>query len=204
VLKRGGNVLTNRQKLILKAIVEEYIKSNEPVGSKVLTQKPYLDFSSATIRYDMQYLEETGYLEKTHTSSGRIPSEKGYKFYVENLITRDEATAQVFPIIDAVILTDKDKDEKIKEIVDIISQYTGYMAAVLGSSANYQTVKKMEVVPLNERECVLLIVTSGGKVQSQSIIIPQGFKMDDLLRLINMFDNAMFLLSSNKLSNISE
>lgn len=192
MLKRGGNVLTNRQKLILKAIVEEYIKSNEPVGSKVLTQKPYLDFSSATIRYDMQYLEETGYLEKTHTSSGRIPSEKGYKFYVENLITRDEATAQVFPIIDAVILTDKDKDEKIKEIVDIISQYTGYMAAVLGSSANYQTVKKMEVVPLNERECVLLIVTSGGKVQSQSIIIPQGFKMDDLLRLINMFDNAMY------------
>ena len=80
-------MLSDRQKLILKAIIEEYVDSNEPVGSKILTEKPYLDFSSATIRYDMQDLEEKGYLEKTHTSSGRVPSELGYKFYVENLCT---------------------------------------------------------------------------------------------------------------------
>ena len=65
-------VLTDRQKLILKAIIEEYVTTNEPVGSKVLTEKPYLTYSSATIRYEMQHLEETGYLKKTHTSSGRI------------------------------------------------------------------------------------------------------------------------------------
>lgn len=190
--KRGGKVLTNRQKLILKAIVEEYVKTNEPVGSKVLTQKPYLDFSSATIRYDMQFLEENGYLEKTHTSSGRVPSEQGYKFYVENLVTRDEETAEVFPYVDSILQTDKEVSEKIKEVVDLISTYTGYMVATLGTSANYQTVKKMEIVPLSENECVLLIVTSGGKVQSQNITIPRGYKMDDLLRLIEAFDNAMY------------
>ena len=75
-------VLTDRQKLILKAIIEEYVTTNEPVGSKVLTEKPYLTYSSATIRYEMQHLEETGYLKKTHTSSGRIPSEMGYRYYV--------------------------------------------------------------------------------------------------------------------------
>ncbi len=201
-MQRGGNVLSNRQKLILKAIVEEYIKSNEPVGSKVLTSKPYLDFSSATIRYDMQDLEENGYLEKTHTSSGRIPSELGYKFYVDNLITRDTDIVSIFPVIDEILSTNKEKEEKIKDIVDLISQYTGYMAAVLGSSANYQTVKKMEVVPLNDKECLLLIVTSGGKVQSQLIEIPEGAKSDDLLKLIEMFDIAMYDKSIVEITNV--
>ena len=185
-------MITNRQKLILKAIVEEYIRNNEPVGSKVLTDKPYLKFSSATIRYDMQDLEEQGYLEKTHTSSGRVPSEIGFKFYVENLLTRDEETAKVFPVIDEILSANKEDLEKIRDVVDLISSYTGYMVATLGTSANYQTVKKMEIVPLSDTECVLLIVTSGGKVQSQNITIPRGYKMDDLLRLINTFDNAMY------------
>ncbi len=185
-------MVTNRQKLILKAIVEEYIKSNEPVGSKILTSKPYLKFSSATIRYDMQDLEEQGYLEKTHTSSGRVPSEIGYKYYVENLVIRNEETAKIYPVINELLSTNKEVGEKIKDVVDLISSYTGYMVATLGTSANYQTVKKMEIVPLTESECVLLIVTSGGKVQSQNITIPHGYKMDDLLRLINTFDNAMY------------
>ena len=193
MLKRGGSVITDRQKLILKAIVDEYIKTNEPVGSKNLTSKPYLNFSSATLRYDMQHLEETGYLEKTHTSSGRIPSEVGYKFYVENLFTRDSEVANAFPIIDN-LLANKSKEvfEKIKDVVNFISDYTGYMAAVLGASANYQTVKKMEIVPLDKNHCLLLIVTSGGKVQSQIIEIPSEYKTDDLLKLIDLFDIAMY------------
>ncbi len=186
-------MLTNRQKLILKAIVEEYIRTSEPVGSKTLTQNPNLQCSSATIRYDMQELEENGYLEKTHTSSGRIPSELGFKFYVENLITRDEDTVKIFPLIDQIVSDPfKELDEKIKEIVNLTSLYSGYISAILGSSANYQTVKKMEIVPLDNRSCVLLIVTNGGKVQSQIIKVPDGYKVDDLLKLIDMFDVAMY------------
>lgn len=77
-------MLSSRQKLILKAVIETYVKDAVPVGSKYLTQLPHLNFSSATIRYDMQVLEELGFLEKTHTSSGRIPSEKGYRYYVDH------------------------------------------------------------------------------------------------------------------------
>ena len=94
--------LSNRQKLILKAIIEEYVSSGEPVGSKVLTAKPYLEFSSATIRADMAYLEMLGLLEKTHTSSGRIPSVSGYKYYVEHLVTRDYEVVNHFPLIDKI------------------------------------------------------------------------------------------------------
>ncbi len=186
-------MLSNRQKLILKAIVEEYVESNEPVGSKVLTEKPYLDFSSATIRYDMQDLEENGYLEKTHTSSGRVPSQKGYRYYVDNLVTRDDEIATIYPLIDELFDNKYyTREETCKRAVEFISKLTGYMCVMLGSSENYSKVKKMEIVPLSNKEAVLMIVTNAGAVQSQRITIPHGFNMDDLLKLIDMFDNAIY------------
>ncbi len=186
-------MLTDRQKLILKAIIEEYIDTNEPVGSKVLTDKPFLKFSSATLRYDMQSLEENGYLEKTHTSSGRVPSQKGFSFYVENLITRDDSIEKFFREFDETF-DDRflSREESLKKIVDLLSEKTGYMAVLNGSSANYATVKKMEIVPLARNKALLLIVTSNGSVQNQLIDIPAYYKMDDLVRLIDMFDNAMY------------
>lgn len=186
-------MLSDRQKLILKAIVEEYISTNEPIGSKSLTDKPYLKFSSATIRYDMQYLEETGYLEKTHTSSGRIPSQLGYRYYVDNLLTRDEDVKNIYLNIDN-ILSNKllTKETAIIEVLNYIAKLSGCFLAIVGSNACYAKVKKMEIVPLNDRDALLLIVTSQGVVRSQRINIPKDFKMDDLLRIMNMFDVAMY------------
>lgn len=186
-------MLSDRQKLILKAIIEEYVTSNEPVGSKMLTNKPYLDFSSATIRYDMQHLEEDGYLEKTHTSSGRIPSQVGYRYYVDHLIIRDENVLEYFKYVDE-ILDNKNitKEDAIQRVANFLSELTGYYAAIVGSSNDYAKVMKMEIVPLSDNEAVLLIVTNNGAVQSQKISIPHGYNMDDLLRIIQMFDNAMY------------
>lgn len=186
-------MLSDRQKLILKAIIEEYVTSNEPVGSKALTNKPYLDFSSATIRYDMQHLEENGYLEKTHTSSGRIPSQMGYRYYVDHLIIRNEEVVEYFKYIDE-ILDNKliTKEESLKKLTEFLSELTGYYSSIVGASNDYAKVMKMEIVPLSDSEAVLLIVTSNGAVQSQKISIPNGYNMDDLLRIIQMFDNAMY------------
>ncbi|MDE7264371.1 MAG: heat-inducible transcriptional repressor HrcA [Anaeroplasmataceae bacterium] len=186
-------MLTDRQKLILKAIIEDYVSSNEPVGSKSLTEKPYLDFSSATIRYDMQDLEEKGYLEKTHTSSGRIPSEIGYRYYVDHLIIRDETVLEYFKYLDE-IFDNKHlvKEDALKKIADFLSELTGYYSIILGSSADFAKVMKMEIVPLSNKEAVMLIVTNTGQVQSQKITIPDGYNQDDLLKIIQMFDNAMY------------
>lgn len=186
-------MLSDRQKLILKAIIEDYVSSNEPVGSKALTDKPYLDFSSATIRYDMQNLEENGYLEKTHTSSGRIPSESGYRYYVDHLIIRDESVLEYFKYLDQ-ILDNKDlsKEDALKKVADFLSELTGYYSIILGSSADFAKVMKMEIVPLSNKEAVMLIVTNTGQVQSQKITIPDGYNQDDLLKIIEMFDNAMY------------
>lgn len=186
-------LLSDRQKLILKAIIEEYVTSNEPVGSKMLTNKPYLDFSSATIRYDMQHLEEDGYLEKTHTSSGRIPSHKGYRYYVDHLIIRDENVCEYFKYVDEIFDNPYySKEDILKKITDFLSELTGYYSAIYGSANDFAKVMKMEIVPLSENEAVLLIVTNNGAVQSQKISIPKGYNMDDLLRIIQMFDNAMY------------
>lgn len=198
-------MISDRQKLILKAIVEEYISTNEPVGSKLLTNKPYLNFSSATIRYDMQYLEETGYLEKTHTSSGRVPSELGYRFYVDNLLTRDEEVKLIYQNIDK-ILDNKyaTKEAAILEVINFVARITGTYIAVVGSNACYAKVKKMEIVPLNDRDALLLIVTNSGVVRSQRINVPKDFKMEDLLRIMSMFDVAMYDQSIFEIRNILE
>ena len=184
---------SDRQKLILKAIIEDYVITQEPVGSKTLTEKPYLDFSSATIRYDMQHLEEAGYLEKTHTSSGRAPSEKGYRFYVDNLLTRDENVKDIYDGINHIVsnkyLT---KEEIMQSLLNYVSDKTGYYLSLLGSSACYARVKKMEIVPLNDKDCLLLIVTNSGVVRSQRISVPKDFKLEDLLKIMQMFDVAMY------------
>lgn len=186
-------MLSDRQKLILKAIIEDYVTSNEPVGSKALTEKPYLDFSSATIRYDMQDLEENGYLEKTHTSSGRIPSEAGYRYYVDNLIIRDDAVLEYFKYLDEIFDNKNlSKEDALQKIAHFLSELTGYYSIILGSSADFAKVLKMEIVPLSNKEAVMLIVTNTGQVQSQRITIPDGYHQDDLLRIIQMFDNAMY------------
>ncbi len=186
-------MLTDRQKLILKAIIEDYVSSNEPIGSKALTEKPYLDFSSATIRYDMQSLEENGYLEKTHTSSGRIPSETGYRYYVDHLIIRDESVLEYFKYLDDIFDNRHlAKEDALKKIADFLSELTGYYSIILGSSADFAKVMKMEIVPLSNNEAVMLIVTNTGQVQSQKITIPEGYNQDDLLKIIQMFDNAMY------------
>lgn len=203
--------LSNRQKLILKAIIEEYVSSGEPVGSKILTEKPYLEFSSATIRADMAYLEMLGLLEKTHTSSGRIPSVSGYKYYVEHLVTRDYDVVNHFPLIDRIFNDESlNKEEMIKKAIDLLSDLTNYMT--LASENNYDRTKiaKLDLVQIAEFEALLLIITNTAKVETRQIRIPKmGF--EEFKKVIDAFDKALhncyiseikYILKSENVANI--
>lgn len=185
------NRLSNRQKLVLKAIIEEYVSSGEPVGSKVLTEKPYLDFSSATLRNDMAYLEEIGLLEKTHTSSGRVPSELGYRYYVEHLVTRDYDVVNQFPLIDKIFNDQSlNKGEMIKKAIDLLSSLTNYMTVASENRFDNTRIAKLDLVQINEYEALLLIVTNQAKVETKQIRIPQmGFK--EFKKVIDAFDKAL-------------
>ena len=203
--------LSNRQKLILKAIIEEYVSSGEPVGSKVLTAKPYLEFSSATIRADMAYLEMLGLLEKTHTSSGRIPSVSGYKYYVELLVTRDYEVVNDFPLIDKVFSDETlNKEQMIKKAIDLLSDLTNYMT--LASENNYEHIRiaKLDLVQISDFDALLLIITSTAKVETRQIKIPKmGFA--EFKKVIDAFDKALhncyvseikYILKSENVANI--
>ena len=203
--------LSNRQKLILKAIIEEYVASGEPVGSKVLTEKPYLDFSSATIRADMAYLEMIGLLEKTHTSSGRVPSELGYKYYVEHLVTRDYDVINHFPLIDKIFQDESlNKEQMIKKAIDLLSNLTNYMTVASESVFDRTKIAKLDLVRITETEALLLIITNAAKVETKQIRIPRmGF--NEFKKVIDAFDKALkgcyvkeikYILQSDNVANI--
>ena len=143
-------MLTNRQLLILQLTVDDFIESAQPVGSRQLSKKPEAPFSPATIRNEMADLEEMGYLEKTHTSSGRIPSEKGYRFYVDHLLTpeklKTEDSIQLRSIFRNKVV---ETEELIRNSATILSDLTNYTSILLGPDTSLHTVKRFSIVPLD-------------------------------------------------------
>lgn len=185
-------MLSSRQKLILKAIIELYVQEAQPVGSKALTDLPYLNFSSATLRSDMAELEELGYLEKTHTSSGRVPSELGYRYYVEHLVTRDSDVESSFPLIDDLLSKHALKrDHALEEAMKLLSDLTNYTAMAIGPQPTLLTIKKIDFIPLSDELATLLIVTNQGHVEHQTINLPEEVSMEALRKVIKTLDELL-------------
>ena len=195
-------MISNRQRLVLKAIVEEYVKTNEPVGSRTLSKRPELQFSSATLRNDMADLEDLGYLEKTHTSSGRIPSEKGYRLYVESILNeKTQEDEYAFPMIDEIFNNaNLSKEQAISESMSLVSDLTNYATIVLGSNANTAKIKKLEFVALQGQYAIILMVTDQGHVESKRIIVPEGISTKEIQKVIQVLDE---LLHDRLVSEIS-
>ncbi|MDD3999562.1 MAG: heat-inducible transcriptional repressor HrcA [Bacilli bacterium] len=188
-------MLSERQKLVLKAIVEEYVQTNEPVGSKTLiNDRTGLKVSSATIRNDMALLEERGLIEKTHTSSGRVPSETGYRYYVQLILSERKHIDKVesFPLIDQIFDQKLiSREEAIKESMSLVSELTNYATIVLGSQSQDSRIKKVQLVGLDEKRAVVLIVTNQGYVESKKILIPEELKVEDLEKLVLMLNDVL-------------
>jgi heat-inducible transcriptional repressor len=184
-------MLTKRQETVLKLIVEEYIKSAEPIGSRTLSKR--LEVSPATIRNEMADLEDLGYIEKTHTSSGRIPSDKGYHYYIEQLVSDNDDYLNSFNVIDELFQNKEIKrDEAINQAISLLSQLTNYTTIALGPSAYGSKVKKIELIPLNEERCILLVVTNLGHVESKEVKIPINTNVDSMKRVIEIFNDILY------------
>lgn len=158
-------MLTPRKIEIFTAIVKEFVNTAEPVGSKTLIEKYGLAYSSATIRNEMQDLEKLGLLEKTHTSSGRVPSTKGYRFFVEHLM--EEESNQILESSIAQIFADRHLsiEEVIRQSCDILSQMTKLTSVVLGPSANDEVLKSVQLLPLNDFSAMAIFVTQSGHIE---------------------------------------
>lgn len=173
--------MNDRQRELLKIIVENYIKTVKPVGSKSLVKK--LKCSSATIRNDMAYLESLGYLEKTHLSSGRVPSETGYKYYVDNLMKPKEISGDDVLKLQT-ILSNKDLEvsDAILKCMEIISEITNYTSIILGKESKDQKLKQVNIVPIDNRKVVAVLITNTGHVENKQTMISESIDINEIVK----------------------
>lgn len=164
------NELNERKRTILKSIIDNYIESAQPVGSRTIARKHELGLGSATIRNEMADLEELGYITQPHTSAGRIPSDKGYRFYVDNLM-QVQSLAQ-----DEMIRIRKAMDERIEEINRlfrkasiIISNITGYTSVVVSPQLSRTRIKSIQLLKIDEKSILVVVVAGGGIVKNKLI-----------------------------------
>lgn len=160
--------MTERQLKILQAIVDEYIVTGEPVSSKLLAEKFESKISSATIRNEMATLEQLGFLEHPHTSAGRVPTFKGYRMYIENLMTPKELTDEEKQTIDKMLGSDFSSEEALlQNAVYALSEITRCAAVILDHSPQFSVITNVEVIPSGKRMYVMLLITSNGNVKNK-------------------------------------
>lgn len=180
-----------RRELILKYTVELFIKTAIPVGSQTLIENYKLPFSSATIRAEMNALEAAGFLEKPHTSSGRVPSSKGYRYYVDHL--RDVRVDNNIKQQIARLIETKSKtvEEVVKNSVEILSALTNMTSVVLGPSANQDRLASIQLIPLGHNSATAIFVTDRGYVESKTFIIPAKTTAEEMSKVVNIFNQRL-------------
>ncbi len=176
--------LSERKKQILKAIVEAHITGGEPVGSKYLVENRQLACSSATIRNEMSELEEMGYLEKPHTSSGRVPSEQGYRFYVDSLLQHYAMTVNEVAQINRILKAKMSELDQILETASkLASNITNYTGFAVKPKLTSHTVSKFELVGIDDHTLLLIMITARGVVKTKKLVYEYEFSHDSLVEL---------------------
>ncbi len=190
-------MLNDRQKDILKLIVLQYVKTARPVGSKSICQK--LKCSSATIRNDMARLEELGFLEKTHISSGRIPSESGYRYYVDNLMEPKKISGEDMLKLQTIFSNNElELSDAINKSLEIISDITNYTSVVLGKASHENLLEKVEIIPVGEKSIVAIVVTNKGHVESKQISLPTAIDNAELVKATELVNKMLVGTPINK------
>lgn len=185
-------MLTNRQLQILQVIVDDFVTSAQPVGSRQISKKEWITSSPATIRNEMADLEELGFIEKTHTSSGRVPSEKGYRFYVDHLLQPISMSAREIGLFQSIYKNQiVEMEQVIRESANILSDLTSYTTILLGPNVSKHRVKRFQIVPLSEHTAVAIIVTDKGHVENRTITLPQGFVPSDIEKTVNILNERL-------------
>ena len=182
-------MLTDRQKAILKLIVKEYIKLAHPVSSNLICDT--LNCSSATVRNEMMTLEELGLLEKTHTSSGRVPSEKGYRYYVDNLMETSELDSKDTYKLQTIFNNQQlALSDVLKQSLQIVSEMTNYTSIVLDEKSHENKLKEINVVPISENQIVVVVVTDKGYVNNKTITL-NNVSLDEVKKTVKLINDLI-------------
>ena len=192
-------MITRRQKEMLKLIVEEYIKSAKPVSSNHICKA--LKCSSATVRNEMVRLEELGLLEKNHFASGRIPSEEGYKYYVDNLMAPKDMTGEDMLKLQTIFRNNSlDLNDTIRRSIEIVSEITNYTAVVLGNASSENRLKKVEVVPIDDNKILSIVITDKGIVQHKTLYLPEVVSNAEIMKTVELINKLVIGTPINEIS----
>lgn len=182
----------NRKQLILKLIVEHFIKTAEPIGSQTLIETCRLPYSSATVRNEMAELESLGYLEKTHASSGRVPSAQGYRYYVDYLREDTGVDAETKEKIQALFTrSDFQIDNVIKQGCEIIAEMTHLTSVMLGPSGDAERLQKVQLIPISVNSAVAVFVTDCGHIEHKIFNIPPKVSIADVQKCVDIINDRI-------------
>jgi heat-inducible transcriptional repressor len=182
--------MDKRAQILLKTLVEHYISDGQPIGSHTLLQHSGLDVSPATIRNVMSDLEHLGFIASPHTSAGRVPTQKGYRLFVDSLLT-------VQPLDNKAVnqlksgLSSPNQNELINSAADMLSQLTQFAGVVMIPKRKTLSFKHLEFLPLTEKRILVIIVTSDGNVQNRILLTEKAYSASELTQASNYF-NANF------------
>ena len=178
-----GYVLDDRKLAVLRAIVQDYVSTMEPVGSKSLVDRHHLDVSPATIRNDMAVLEEQGYIAQPHTSAGRIPTDKGYRLFVDRLSGVKPLSVAERRAIETFLAGAYDLDDVVTRTVRLLAQLTRQVAVVQYPSLTRSSIRHVELVPLAAKRLLLVLITDTGRVQQRMVELPAPIEEDAVTQL---------------------
>lgn len=185
-------MLEKRQRQVLQAIIEEYINTAEPVSSGTIVENYNLGCSSATIRNDMAELEKLGYLEKPHTSSGRIPSAKGYRFYVDELLNDEKISLEEIQYIKSKLETKVNEIEDLTKIAtDTLSEITHYTTVAIGPDANNNIISDVKFISLGNRILMAVVLTENGAIKETIIKYDEDISDTQIESLNFLFRNKL-------------
>ncbi len=195
--------LSSRKKDILQAVVTDYIKMAQPVGSRTISRRYQVGLSPATIRNDMADLEEMGYLLQPHTSAGRIPTQKGYRYYVDELMETADLQESEKDKIKQVYEFEKIREieEIIKYTTNLLSSLTNYTSLVIGPQLKKSAFKKLQIMPFDNQRALLLLVADTGFVKNKVIHYPQTLSSGELNRIVSYLNRRLEGLTIDKLTS---
>lgn len=202
--------MDERKRRILQAIIDDYISTVEPIGSRTIARKYDLGVSPATIRNEMADLEMLGYIEQPHTSAGRIPSSKGYRFYVDSLLLPTQITEKEMMLVNNWYENKvKRIDEVFQETAKLLSRMTRNISLVLAPQIGHCTFKYLQFLPLDHERAILIIVANTGFLENKVISIPEGMSLEDLQKMAKVINSHLAgmsfdLIKSAKLREIKQ
>lgn len=192
--------MDERKKNLLKTIVETYIKTVKPVGSKSLCNK--FQCSSATIRNEMAVLENMGLIEKSHISSGRMPSEKGYKYYVKYLMEPEKLTGKEMLQLQKIFSNHElNLSDTITKCMEIISDITNYTSVILGKNSHDNNLLQVNIIDLKNNSVVAVVCTDKGNVLNKTFVIPEKTNVKELIKTSEIINR---LLVGTPINEVSE